>query len=204
VSLDRPHLACLRTTITAQNWSGTLHVRSLMDGRVRNDNVAEFDALAKHQLTEPASGDEGGTWWLVTETTQSRVRIALAAHTTLNHDCGAPVAADRRVVHGPGHIGHEWTAAVETGVPVTVDKTAAIFTSRDNAISEPLHAARVAVTDAPGFPALRAAHTLAWHTCSTTAATATGSAFRRPGAASTRSPKLRQHWRRRFAFTWPT
>ena len=72
MSMDRPHLACLRTIITPQNWSGTLHVRSLLDGRVRNDNVAEFAALAKHHLTEPASGHDGDMCWLVTETSQSR------------------------------------------------------------------------------------------------------------------------------------
>ena len=33
VSMERPHLAGLRTTITPLDWSGTLHVRSLQIGR---------------------------------------------------------------------------------------------------------------------------------------------------------------------------
>lgn len=161
VSMERPHLAGLRTTITPLDWSGTLHVRSLLDGQVRNDNVAEFAALAKHHLTRPVAGRDGNTCWLVTETSQSRVRIAQAAHTTPHHD-GVPVVADRSAVSGPGHVGHQWRLAVTTGTAVTFDKTVATYTSRDAAISEPLDAARGDLADAPGFPALREAHVLAW------------------------------------------
>ncbi|MPZ79004.1 MAG: family 65 glycosyl hydrolase [Actinophytocola sp.] len=157
VSMDRPHLACLRTAVTPQNWSGTLRVRSLLDGRVRNDNVAEFAALAKDHLAEPLTGHHGDTCWLVTETRQSRIRVAVAARTTVSDD-----NPGRCEVDSPGRVGHQWTVLVEAGVPMTVDKTAAVFTSRDNAISEPVDAARKELADAPDVPALRAAHMLAW------------------------------------------
>jgi hypothetical protein len=49
----------------------------------RNDNVPEFATPANHHLIEPPS----------------RGRIALAVHTTLNHESDTPVAADRRVVY---------------------------------------------------------------------------------------------------------
>jgi trehalose/maltose hydrolase-like predicted phosphorylase len=157
VSMDRPHLLCLATIITPRRWSGTLQVRSLLDGRVRNDNVADFAALAKNHLTEPVTGHHGDICWLVTETSQSRVRIAVAARTTLDHG-----DVQRREVRAPRRAGHEWTVPAKAGVPVTVDKTVAIFTSRDNAISEPVDAARRELLDAPDVPSLRAAHTLAW------------------------------------------
>ncbi len=157
VSMDRPHLALLRTIVTPRDWSGTLQLRSALDGGVCNDNVAEFAALAKRHLTEPAGGHRGDTCWLVTETVQSRVRIALAARTTTTRD-----GAQRRELSVSGGVGQEWTLPVESGVPVTVDKTVAIFTSRDNAISEPLDAAVGELAHAPGFPAARAAHVLAW------------------------------------------
>ena len=37
VSMDDPHLAALRATIRPENWSGTLEIRSGLDGRVRNN-----------------------------------------------------------------------------------------------------------------------------------------------------------------------
>ncbi|WP_086862247.1 glycoside hydrolase family 65 protein, partial [Amycolatopsis lexingtonensis] len=157
VSMDRPHLACLRTTLTPQNWSGALHVRSLLDGRVRNGNVAEFAALAKDHLTEPVGGHHGSTCWLVTETSQSRVRVAFAAHTRVSHE-----DAQRQAIRLSGGVGHVWTVPGEPGAAVTVDKTVAVYTSRDHAISEPVDAARDELAHAPGFSALRATHEQAW------------------------------------------
>ncbi|WP_157548239.1 glycoside hydrolase family 65 protein [Micromonospora sp. ATCC 39149] len=159
VSMDRPHVACLRTTITALDWSGPLHVRSLLDARVTNDNVAEYGALARHHLTDCATGHQGDACWLTVRTTQSLIRIAQAARTVLyQHD--GPVS--RQQLSGPGHVGHEIHLTMTSGTPVVIDKIVASNTSRDRAISEPLDAALGEITTAPPFPALRDAHLLAW------------------------------------------
>ncbi|MFI6784608.1 glycoside hydrolase family 65 protein [Micromonospora sp. NPDC050276] len=159
VSMDRPHVACLRTTLTALDWSGPLHVRSLLDARVTNDNVAEYGALARHHLTDCATGHQGDTCWLTVRTTQSRIRIAEAARTVL-YQHGEPVS--RHQLSGPGYVGQEVHLAVTLGTPVVIDKTVALFTSRDRAISEPLDAALGEIATAPPFPALWNAHLLAW------------------------------------------
>lgn len=161
ISVDRPHLACLRTVLTPENWSGTLRVRSTLDGRVTNDNVAEFAALAKQHLTPAVTGHDGDTHWLTTQTNQSGIRIALAARTRVHQD-GVPVETDRREVGGAGYVGHEFGYLAVAGTPVTVDKTVAIHTSRDRAISEPLVAARGELATAGTYPDIRAAHVLVW------------------------------------------
>lgn len=161
VSMDQPHLACLRTTITPLGWSGTLHVRSIVDGRVVNDNVAEFAALAKQHLTDPTTGHDRGSTWLAAETVQSRTRIAMAARLTTSRG-DVPFVPDSRPVDGPGYVGQELFVVVSAGTPVTVDKTVALFTSRDRGISEPLDAALAEMSGAADFPTLRAAHVLAW------------------------------------------
>ncbi|MFB9836193.1 hypothetical protein [Actinoallomurus acaciae] len=158
VSMDRPHLAYLRTVLTPEDWSGALCVRSLLDGRVENGNVAEFAALAKRHLGPPATGHDEHSVWLVAETTTSGIRVAEAMRTAVH----AGSVPERRPVGGPGWAGEELTVAVEPGSPVTVDKTVAVYTSRDRAISEPLDAARRELADAPGFPAARDAHALVW------------------------------------------
>ncbi len=162
VSMEHPHLMALRTQITAENWSGMLRIRSMLDGQVENANVPEFASLAKNHLTAPTSGTDGATCWLVTETTQSRIRIAVAARSTLSEVQDGSVDGDRRVLDGHGRVGHEWLAPVRAATPMTLDKIAAIFTSRDHAISEPLHAAREAVAEPPDVAALRTGHILAW------------------------------------------
>ncbi len=45
VSMRDPHLAGLETTLVAENWSGTLEVRSALDGTVRNSGVARYNSL---------------------------------------------------------------------------------------------------------------------------------------------------------------
>ncbi|NES12813.1 glycoside hydrolase family 65 protein [Micromonospora sp. PPF5-17] len=160
VSMAHPHLSCLHTVITALNWSGPLQIRSLVDGRVSNSNVAEYAALARHHLTGIETGQGESHCWLTANTTQSQVRIALASRTSLAGD--AEPASGRRPVTGTDHVGHELDLAMVCGTPVALDKTVSLYTSRDPAISAPLDAALVEIADAPAYPELRAAHTLAW------------------------------------------
>lgn len=159
VSMDSPHLACFRTTITALNWSGVLHLRSLLDACVTNDNVAEYGALARHHLTDCATGHQGDICWLTVRTTQSHIRVALGASTVFHDDSRL---ISRREISGPGHAGHETDVAMTSGEPVTIDKTVAIHTSRDRAISEPLDAVLGEVADAPPFSTVRDGHVMAW------------------------------------------
>lgn len=42
VSMARPHLAALETTLVAQGWTGPVSIRSGIDAGVVNDNVAEY------------------------------------------------------------------------------------------------------------------------------------------------------------------
>ncbi|GAA2720925.1 glycoside hydrolase family 65 protein [Actinocorallia aurantiaca] len=161
ISMNRFHVAALRTTITPLDWEGTIHVRSVLDGGVRNDNVAEFAELAKEHLSEPAKGRHGDTYWLACETVQSDVCVAQAARTLLHRD-HRPALAASLPVEGPRSVGNELSFAVSPSVPATVDKTVTVFTSRDRAISEPLDATRDELADTPGFETLRDEHFLAW------------------------------------------
>ncbi len=82
VSMDRPHVAALETTVTAEDWSGRLTVRSGLDGTVRNAGVARYRDLAGTHLA-PVSGQclDDESVLLLVETTQSGIRVAEAART---------------------------------------------------------------------------------------------------------------------------
>ncbi|WP_344243950.1 glycoside hydrolase family 65 protein [Actinocorallia libanotica] len=161
VALNRPHTVALRTVITPIDWDGMLHVRSLLDGEVRNDNVAAFDALAKEHLHEFATGHQDDAHWIVAETNQSDIRVAMAARTFLRRD-DRPAIAAIEDIEGPRQAGHQLSLPTSAGVPVTADKIVTVFTARDKAISEPLEAARIELDASPGFDALRSEHFLAW------------------------------------------
>ncbi|XRQ09838.1 glycoside hydrolase family 65 protein [Actinomadura welshii] len=158
VSMHDPHLAALETTVVAENWSGTAQIVSALDGRVVNAGVARYRGLPEEHLkhTKTAQPEDPELLLLRTRTNSSDIGIAVAARTRAS----AQTAATRR--SEDGWTGHDLTLDLREGVPVTIEKVAAIFTSRDHAVEECGRAALAAAADAGGFDALLERHTSAW------------------------------------------
>ncbi|HEX6469774.1 MAG TPA: glycosyl hydrolase family 65 protein [Streptosporangiaceae bacterium] len=163
VSMDDPHLAALETTILPENWSGRLEVRSGLDGRVTNAGVSRYRDLNGSHLQPDAEGAAGDdVIWLRARTVSSRIEIAVAARTRLTTGRGEEKGQVGELSREPGRIGHDIAVDVRAGTPVTVEKVAALFTSRDRAITECAEAARARAAGAAGFDALLERHALAW------------------------------------------
>jgi hypothetical protein len=85
--MEQPHLAGLETTFTAVNWSGRLRVRSGVDGGVQNAGVKRYRNLSsRHLTTVAAEPRDHDLVLLVAETSQSHVRIAVAARNRIVRD----------------------------------------------------------------------------------------------------------------------
>src|SRR5215216_1962940 len=162
VSREDEHLAGLETEFTAENWSDTIEVRSGLDGRISNTGVKRYRDLNSQHLTPlgQAPVDEE-TIDLQVETNQSRVRVALAARTRVLRD-GEAVETDRTLIDEPGFIAHDLRFQLQQGQSVTVEKIAALYTSRDRAISESRHDAGLVVARADDIAALLSRHERAW------------------------------------------
>jgi trehalose/maltose hydrolase-like predicted phosphorylase len=159
VSMRHPHLGYLRITVVPVNWSGAMRVASWTDGAVSNDNVASFRGLANmHLVIQESSPLSEGCCVLVAETLQSRLRIAMATRTHVVGPSWIPSALERDAA-----VGVHWDGRVARGVPLVIDKTVSVFTSRDHAISEPAIAARRELAHAPGFSEALHAHAAEWH-----------------------------------------
>ncbi|RLU89220.1 trehalose 6-phosphate phosphorylase [Streptomyces griseocarneus] len=160
VHMGDPHMAALRTVFTPEGWSGRIEVESGLDGDVVNDNVARYRALDHRHLTDfHAGSEEPDTIWLCCRTRTSDIGIAMAQRTTV--DDGTPMvsAAGETVGH---QALHRIEFALSDGRSATVDKTVALYTSRDRAISDPFTAALERVAAAPDFDGLLRSHTVAW------------------------------------------
>ncbi|HEX5598581.1 MAG TPA: glycosyl hydrolase family 65 protein [Micromonosporaceae bacterium] len=163
VSMAAPHLAALETTFVAENWSGTLQVRSAIDGRITNGQVAEYAPLAGRHLYPDGQGRDGSAGlWLRMRTSQSRIDIAVATRTQVFSAGGTPPNLRRHVTMARARPQETYTITVQAGQPVRVQKVAAYFTSRDRGITEPAAAARQAVAVAGAFTDLLAAQVQAW------------------------------------------
>jgi trehalose/maltose hydrolase-like predicted phosphorylase len=183
VHMEQSHLAGLETTFTALNWSGRLRVRSGVDGGVGNTGVKRYRNLSGRHLTTLAAEPRGDDLLLlVAETSQSHVRVAAAVrnHIVRNNPTGE---LEWSVVQGANYVAHELAIEVVPGEQVTIEKIAALYTSRDRAVSEPSEAAVGELGQAGSFDMLLERHVLAW--TQTREYPASGQAAAASGADST-------------------
>ncbi|MGB5188051.1 MAG: glycosyl hydrolase family 65 protein [Acidimicrobiia bacterium] len=161
VHMGNSHVAGLQTTFEPTNWSGKMYVESGIDGRVINAGVARYRKLNSRHLDPVKAGISDGTMYLDVETTQSRVRVAMAARTVVRLN-GEEVETHLTETEEPGFVAQTLEFGVNQGIPTTVDKTVTLFTSRDHAISEPGRAARAWIWRLGSFDELLESNTLAW------------------------------------------
>jgi HAD superfamily hydrolase (TIGR01509 family) len=163
VSMATKHLAGWDVEIEAENWTGPLVVRSGIDGRVHNRNVAEYAALSDQHLTPVAASEvDKDTVVLDMATTQSGVHIALAARTRFHESHQELLPPRRSHQENLTYIGHEVTLTLTAGRPLTIEKIVGVATSREPALSTAALAAIARVSAAPSFGELLEAHTAAW------------------------------------------
>ncbi len=162
VSMSDMHMAALELSLTAENWSGSVTVRSAIDGRVVNAGARLYREFNNRHLV-PLAGEpvDGDGVCLTVRTSQSNLHVAQAARTRAFLD-GRPVDVRRRAVAEPGYIGQEMEVDVGEGRTLTLEKVASLYTSRDHAVSECGLAARKAIARAERFDALMEDHVLAW------------------------------------------
>ncbi|WP_327368097.1 glycoside hydrolase family 65 protein [Streptomyces sp. NBC_01217] len=169
VHMGDPHLAALHTAFRAEGWAGAIEVETGIDGDVRNSGVARYRDLANRHLTGWVSGtEEDGVASLRCRTVESDIGVALAARTRAV--CGG--GEGRQGAESPGlrprspqpekAVFQRLVLALGPGSEAVVDKTVALYTSRDPAIGSPLRAAVAGVRRAPDFARLLASHERAW------------------------------------------
>ena len=162
VSMGDMHLGALELSLTAENWSGNVTVRSAIDGRVVNAGAKLYRRFNNRHL-EPLAGDfvgEDGVFLLV-RTSQSNLHVAQAARTRATLG-GQPLEVRRRSIEEPGYIAQELEVDVRQGKTLVLEKLVSFYSSRDHAISECGLEARKAIARAGRFDDVMADHVLAW------------------------------------------
>lgn len=162
VSINQPHLAALHTLIHAEDWSGTIEIRSTLDGRVVNAGVERYRGLNNRHLnplTAQSLADD--VMYLAVDTNQSHIRIAQAASTRLWLG-EQSIVLKPYVDQAADYIAHHYQIKLDSHQPLRIEKIVALYTSRDHAISEPVLEACKAISKAPPFDTLSGCHSLLW------------------------------------------
>ncbi|MCF8105043.1 MAG: glycoside hydrolase family 65 protein [Desulfohalobiaceae bacterium] len=162
VSMRHKHLAALRTTWEAENWSGQLEVRSFLDGNVTNSGVKRYEKLKGDHL-EPLQGFSFSPHclFLKTRTRQSLIEISMGARHLISSQ-GRELPNRPEFRKEGGAAGLIYHLELNAGEPVSLEKTVALYTSRDRTISESGLEAREAVQRAPVYKDLASDQELAW------------------------------------------
>jgi len=162
VHMGIPHAAGLQTTFVPENWSGTITVESGIDGNVINAGVGRYRKLnSKHLLPMESGFPDPDSMYVVVETVQSKIRVAMAARTVVRLN-GEVLELERSNVEDRGFVAQRFAIEASEGVPTTVEKVIDMRTSRDRALAQPGRAARIWVMRRPPFDELLRSHALSW------------------------------------------
>ncbi len=160
-SMDDPHRAAIRFSLTPLNYSARIRFRSTLDGDIINDGVARYRQLASRHLEPVEEIDAGQGTVLHVRTNRSGIDIACSARTHLFVD-GQPRHIEKRVSRSPARISETFELEIREGQTATLDKVVSIHTSRDGG-GDPVAAARAALSNPVAFDRLLQPHARAWH-----------------------------------------
>jgi beta-phosphoglucomutase family hydrolase len=162
VSMANMHLGALELALTAENWSARVTVRSAIDAGVVNAGAKLYRKFNNKHLETLAGGIIGeDTVYMLVRTCQSNIHVAQAARTQAFVN-GELRERRRRVIEEPRYVGHELMIDLRQGETLVLEKLASFHTSRDQAISEPVVAARKAIARTARFDTVMAEHVIAW------------------------------------------
>jgi trehalose/maltose hydrolase-like predicted phosphorylase len=161
-SMYNYHLAGIKWILTPQNWSGQITVRSGIDGNIINNNVARYRQLNQNhiQVLEKGSFNKS-SHYMLSQTKQSQIRMAQAIRTNIFIN-GKSQDILPELFMEEGFLAGDFSFECAEATPVTIEKLAAIYTSRDFAISDPLTEARTNIERVENFSGLEKQQKIAW------------------------------------------
>ncbi|MCX2838342.1 glycoside hydrolase family 65 protein [Salinimicrobium sp. MT39] len=161
VSMDNPHLAAIKWDFVLVNWSGMVEVRSTLDGSTKNEGVKRYKPLKNQHLKIIKKGEAENAIYILVQTNQSLLYMAQAAKCVIFSKT-QKLDVIRKFFREKEVIGEIFTFHVTLGEQVSIEKTVSLFTSKDDAISEPLNDALKQVNGQADFSVVKRRHSEAW------------------------------------------
>ena len=163
VHMADKHIAAQELTIIPVNWSGAIEVESGINGNIKNEGVKRYRKLANRhlRLLEREEAD-GETLLLKMQTAQSELTVAQTIRTRVYRDNDL-LTAKAKTVRNQAYIARRFRIEkLSAGEHLHIEKSLALYTSKDSAISNPALEALLAAQEAKRFEALLGSHRIAW------------------------------------------
>lgn len=167
VSMHNQHVGAIRYVITPENYSSQITVRSMIDGAVSNTGVQRYRKLNSKHLEPCSLGEIGKNGvFLDMRTTQSKINITEASKIRV-FSGGNEIRIGikhvvRRLMEGQSRIGQEFKIFVNKKQPYEIEKTAAVYTSRDEGGCDPVKKAVDLAKNIRRYKNLLSSHQNVW------------------------------------------
>lgn len=140
--MNDPHLAAMKYSISPMNYHGKITVKSTLNGNIINDGVERYKQLNQQHLQPIEAGAEGKLSWLAVKTTQSAIEIAEAVKLTVFFENNLIEPKIENTITA-SQVESVLSADLERLHVLTIEKIAAIYTSKPDDNNNPLANARV-------------------------------------------------------------
>ncbi len=162
VSMEDYHAAALEWTLIPENWSGSLTIRSGIDGNLINNNVERYSDLNQDHLEVTDKGElSENSLFLSSRTKQSDIRVTQAVKTSFFiHQEDQKLS--QKTVHLKDCIVGDYKMECRKLEPIRIEKLAALYTSRDFAISDPSTEANNKIQELTTFADMARVQRMAW------------------------------------------
>lgn len=163
ISMADKHRAAIKWEVKAINWEGKLTIHSALDASVINAGVDRYKDLSSKHLTILSIGQhQNGSLFVKTATTQSDIRIGQASQTFFYTEKGDKLTPKSQQIENKEYIGENFDIQLSKQQPIFVEKHLALYTSKDEAITEALLEAVNALEEVETFKKLSDDNTLVW------------------------------------------
>lgn len=161
VSQHDPHLAGIRYSITSENWSGKISVRSSIIGDIQNRGVSRYQDLKNQHLEILKKGGSSDFIYLQTRTSQSHIVVSQAIRTEI-FQRGIKVNFNNYIEQTEKNIHQYFDLYINPYEKITIYKVLAIHHSKDFGIFENLYESIKKINEIEPFKILIKNHILSW------------------------------------------
>lgn len=156
------NLAGQHFEITAENWSGRVILRAILDGTTSNAGVPRYDEFNKnHFCVHETTHTDHDSFLISGSTTQSDLHVAQAARVRAWSQNSSEFLKGKPLTE-PARVGQDFETYVTPGATIALEKIVALYSSLDHAIADCKTAACKAIKRAGSFDDLLETHALAW------------------------------------------
>lgn len=163
IHITEPHLAAVSYVITPENYSDWIKVRTMLDGTVTNSGVERYKKLSSKHLKPFLLGkfSRNGIF-LSVKTNASDIEVAEASKIRIFSGQKQIQPAIRSLTRQEDRIGQEFRVFLRKKERCRIEKTLAIYTSKDTVDTTPAEAAILALQKVQRFKTLAQAHQSGW------------------------------------------